>query len=296
MEEQRRGTPGKAIAIIVVLAILLAIVGLSKVAGKPIDAQETLGTIDKNKTIVLDLTASAAAAATALAAVPGDTTTPVADEIADMASCFLVALAALYIEKFLVVFTGTPLFFVALLILFLMTLCGLFWNSKLLKSLGIKLFVFCFALYATVPLSLWISNQLEQTLDATFETTVTEAQELTDEINANQDSKGNFLERALEKIKGGVTTLVKKGEDLLNKFMESIAELIVVICGIPVLVMVVLLWLLKALFGVQIDVKALLPRRLRDRSGRARATAEDAREELPLPGEREDDDEHSYRR
>lgn len=290
MEEQRRGALGKAVAIVLLFAVILAVVGASNLAGKPIDAQKTLAAIDKNKTTVLELTASAAAAATALAAVPSDVTTPVADEIADMASSFLVVLAALYVEKLLVVLTGTSGFLVVLLILFAVTLCGLFLNSKLLKSLGIKFFVFCVALYATVPLSLLAAEGLERTLDATFETTVAEAQELTDQINENQDSEGNFLERALEKIKGGVTALVEKGEELLNKFLESIAELIVVICGIPVLVMAVLLWFLKALFGAQLDVQAHMPRRVR-----ARATPEDAREQMPLPGEHEDD-EHTYRR
>lgn len=295
MEEQRRGVRRNAIAIIVVFAVILAVVGVSNMAGKPIDAQKTLEAIDRNKTTVLELTASAAAAATALAAVPSDVTTPVADEIADMASCFLVVLAALYVEKLLVVLTGTSGFLVMLAVLFVVMICGLFWDQRFLKTLGIKLFVFGVALYATVPLSLWAANALERTLDATFETTVTEAQELTDEINESRDDEGNFLERALEKIKGGVTALVEKGEELLNKFLESIAELIVVICGIPVLVMLVLLWFLKALFGAQIDVEAHMPRRVRARANRARATAEDARENLPLPGEHEDD-EHTHMR
>lgn len=95
-----------------------------------------------------------------------------------------------------------------------------------------------------------------------MEETVKEAEKMTDEINDNTDSEGNILEQALSKIKGGITGLLEKGEQLLNQFIETIAVMLVTSCLIPIAVLLFVLWIVKMLFGVQVKMPEELPRRI----------------------------------
>ena len=89
-----------------------------------------------------------------------------------------------------------------------------------------------------------------------------EAEDITDEINENTDSEGNILEQALSKIKNGVSGLLEKGEQLLNRFIETIAVMLVTSCLIPIAVLLFVLWFVKLLFGIQVKVPEDLPKRI----------------------------------
>ena len=85
---------------------------------------------------------------------------------------------------------------------------------------------------------------------------------MTEEINESTDSDGNIIEQALDKIAGGVSGLLKKGEQLLNQFIESIAVMFVTSCLIPIAVLMFVLWLVKVMFEVQINVPRELPKKI----------------------------------
>ena len=79
----------KAAAVLVLLLVMiLSVTVFSKAASDPENHAETIEALDEKKEDVLKLTATSAAAATALAAIPGDATTPVANKMADLSSYF----------------------------------------------------------------------------------------------------------------------------------------------------------------------------------------------------------------
>ena len=72
----------KLAAVLVLLVVLaLSMTVVQKAASDPENHTGTIEALDEKKADVLKLTASSAAAATALAAVPGDATTPVAKSL-----------------------------------------------------------------------------------------------------------------------------------------------------------------------------------------------------------------------
>lgn len=87
-----------------------------------------------------------------------------------------------------------------------------------------------------------------------MEETVKEAQDITNEIEKNTDSEGNIIEKALSKIKDGISGLLEKGEELLNQFIELIAVMLVTSCLIPIFIFLFMIWFIRMLFGVQINV------------------------------------------
>ena len=79
----------KVTAVIVLLVVMiLSMTVVSKVASDPENHKKTIESLDEKKEDVLKLTATSAAASTALAAIPGDATTPVANKLADLTSYF----------------------------------------------------------------------------------------------------------------------------------------------------------------------------------------------------------------
>lgn len=238
-----------SIVALLLLATLLSVFVVAGRVGDPARHRAELDMLAQKKMTVLSLTGSATAAATAIAAVPGDATTPVADKLADLTSYFLIALAAIYIEEYLVTLTGYAAFLILLPAAFLFAIAGILLEKRSFIARGARIGLIGLVIALVIPMSIKLSNTIEQTMETSVATTMDEAQEITDEINENRDSEGNFFQQALEKIKGGVTGLIEKGEELLNKFIETIAVMLVTSCVLPVAVLLFIIWLLKMLLG-----------------------------------------------
>lgn len=108
-----------------------------------------------------------------------------------------------------------------------------------------------------------VSAMIEESYESTMETTVKEAQDITDEINDNTDSEGNIFDKFASKIKNGVSGLMEKAETLLNHFIEVVAVMMVTSCLIPIIVLLFMLWFVRILFGIQISVPKDLPGRFK---------------------------------
>ena len=48
--------------------------------------------------------------------------------------------------------------------------------------------------------------------------------------------------------------MLEKGEELLNQFIELIAVMLVTSCLIPIFIFLFMIWFIRMLFGVQINV------------------------------------------
>lgn len=114
--------------------------------------------------------------------------------------------------------------------------------------------MFAVVIFTIIPVSMNISSIIEDTYNVSMETTIQEAEDITDEIGESTDSDGNIIEQALSKIKDGVTGLLEKGETLLNHFIETIAVMLVTACVIPILVLLFMIWFVQMLFGIKVNV------------------------------------------
>ena len=91
--------------------MVLSMTVVSKAASNPENHKKTIEALDEKKADILKLTATSAAASTAIAAIPGDATTPIANKLTDLTSYFLIILVVIFLEKYLVTLTGYATFF-----------------------------------------------------------------------------------------------------------------------------------------------------------------------------------------
>ena len=234
-----------AVALVI---MVLSMTVVSKAASNPENHKKTIEALDEKKADILKLTATSAAASTAIAA------TPIANKLTDLTSYFLIILVVIFLEKYLVTLTGYATFSILIPAACVLFAAGIGFNRTVLKILAAKIAAFGLVIFMIIPFSMNVSAMIEKTYESTMEETVKEAQDITNEIEKNTDSEGNIIEKALSKIKDGISGLLEKGEELLNQFIELIAVMLVTSCLIPIFIFLFMIWFIRMLFGVQINV------------------------------------------
>ena len=99
----------RVVAIIVCIIIAgISFFGLAKSYSSPESKinKETIKYLDEKKTTALELSASATAVSTLITLAPGDDGTPVANKLMDLAGYFLIVVSAIYLEKYLLAYSG----------------------------------------------------------------------------------------------------------------------------------------------------------------------------------------------
>lgn len=223
----------RVVAIIVCIIIAcISFFGLAKSYSSPESKinKETIKYLDEKKTTALELSASATAVSTLITLAPGDDGTPVANKLMDLAGYFLIVVSAIYLEKYLLTILGALTF----------------------KWL--------------IPVSVHVSKMIYSTYQESIDATIDEANDLADESEAakdddkdskkSKDSESSFIDKAkdaVNSVKNTLSVTADSVKNMVNKFIDGLAVLIVTTCLIPVLVIVFFIWLVKLVLGSAIS-------------------------------------------
>ena len=273
-------------AVVLLLAAILSVTVIGKYVSAPENHQKTIASLDEKKQTVMELTAASTVTSALITLLPGDTATPIAEKMADVAFTYLIPIA-----------------------------CGL-WILNLIfanatvRKLAAKLAVFGLAISFVVPASVKISDLIGDTYQAQIEATIEDAKNtqnilensgVVDETNAtettgngtteasgtvtgnvqekennNSGSVSNIFDWAKDAISGAkdsvanvvenvtISTedLVQKVENSLNHFIEAVAVMIITSCVIPMLVLLLFFWMVKIVLDVDLSgvkIKGMLP-------------------------------------
>ena len=246
-------------AVLVLLAVL-SFLFLADRASAPDTHAATVAVIDEKTEDVLKLTASASLASFGVSAIPGDTATPIAGKLADFSEYFLLILCVLYSEKYLLSIIGAGVFKVLIPCACVLGIVSLWRHPALFRRLALKLTVVGVALYLLIPLSFKVSDLVYGAYRASIDGTIQAAETLTDETAPLADAaedKGT-VQAILDRLSETTASLTDKAVDAVNRFVETLAVMIVTSCVIPLLVLLFFLWVIRQLTGV--DLSASLPR------------------------------------
>lgn len=259
----------KRIILVVVLLLIasISVLAISKVASSPEFHAKTIQSLDKKKITVMELTAATAATSTAIALIPSDATTPLANQIIGLSSYLLVVIGAIFLEKILLTLTGYVTFTFLIPIACLLYIIYLYAQKDILRNLAIKLAIFGIVIFMVVPVSVQVSNFIETkyqtSIDQTIEEakdTQTTAEEATSKENEKSGGWSEFTTKAKEAISNigsNVSNLIHKGEKALSNFIDAVAVLIITSCVIPIIVLAFFIWIVKIIFGINIPVSKI---------------------------------------
>ena len=249
----------------IIAACFLAALALISflVIGSIVKNPETFGgiikSLDEKAENVMALTGAAAASAAAITLIPGDVGTPIAEKLVDMSGYFMIILAAIYLEKWLVTITGVIAFAVLIPISLIGLALDLFTAEHPFRSLFVKVICFALILFAAVPASVMLAEKVDKTYGVTVKETIEEAEKKSKEIQdqAGNETNNNALEKIFNTVKGGVNGKVEEFKTILSKFVQAAAVLIVTSCVIPIAVLIFFIWIIKMIISIQITIPTI---------------------------------------
>ncbi len=264
-----------AIALALVLAALFSCLFLANRVAAPDLYSKQVASLDDKAETVLKLTATATLASAGVSAIPGDTATPIANKLADFSEYFLLILCVLYSEKYLltIIPVGACRYLVPLVCALFAV--GRFVRGRGLDRLGWKLLLVTLGVSLIIPLSVGASDMIYDAYRQSIDSTITAAEELTEEtseLTGAAEDKG-VLANILNRLSETAETLTNKASNILNRFVETLAVMIVTSCIIPLLVLLFFLWVLNKISGVDMIGQAFrreprpMDRRPDDREG-----------------------------
>ena len=243
--------------LILVLLVALAAVSFFYIGNRvtqPETHRITAESIDDKISTVLKLTATSTVASAGMSAIPGDTATPIANKLADFSEYFLLILCVLYAEKYLLTIIGAGAFKILIPIACAAAGIGLFWNGRTMGRLGMRFAAVALAVYFVIPMSIHVSDMIYDVYQSSIDSTIASAEELSDDTAALAEASEDqgLISSILSRISESAESLTERAADILNRFVETLAVMIVTSCIIPLLVLLFFLWIVKLLTGIEI--------------------------------------------
>ena len=253
------------IILITVACILIAALSFFYLAGilsSPETYSGILRSIDDKVQTVLKLTASSTAASAGITAIPGDAGTPIAEKLADFSEYGILILCVLYAEKYLLSILGSGVFKFIIPIACVLYPLGFFRDLEGIKPILKKIAIVSLALYFVIPLSVHISDRIYDTYQASIDTTITAAEDLAADatLAGTTAEDQNAIQRIWGYLSESASSFAERGAEILNRFIESLAVMIVTSCVIPLLVLFFSLWIINQVFGFSIPAPSRHPR------------------------------------
>jgi len=256
-----------ALAVLLALTIILSCTVIGNKLTDPATYSHTIEVLDHNRTTILGLTAASAAASAAVSALPDDVCSPLAQEISDFTTYFMLILSVIYLEKYLLTILAAAACYILIPVGCSALLVNWFFPKGALQSIGTKLVVLGAAVLLVIPTSVWVSDQINaiysESIAITVESASAVSENLIGEVADEGEENTTVIDEAkalLGDLSGSVAGVVDQFKNLLNRFIEATAVMIVTTCLIPLLVIVCFVWIVKTLFNVQIVVPTSLPK------------------------------------
>ena len=243
---------GIAVCLLILVGVLSCLVGARHLSAPELYAGQ-IASLDEKAETVLTLTASSTLASVGISAIPGDTATPIANKLADFSEYFLLILCVLYSEKYLltIIPAGACRYLIPLI-------CALFAVGRVRRSpaldhLSFKLLLVTLGLCIVIPLSVGASDLIYDAYRQSIDATIASAEELSDETSALAEAEDQgVIQSILNRISETTDSLTEKATGILNRFVETLAVMIVTSCVIPLLVLLFFFWIINKITGVDL--------------------------------------------
>lgn len=231
----------------------------------------TIEVIDQKKGNVLALTTSCVALSAGITALPGDTGTPVAEQLAQLSGNLGIVLAVLYLEKYLLTIlwsVGLGILIPFALVLFAVSLGihGRWSTSTVLRRVATRVLVVAVIGMALVPASVWVSQKVDETYRVSIEAAEQKATEASKTSSTKSEKKSettenkNVLEQLTDGASSLITSVTSGAKQMTDEIVQQVTDLIegvivmiVTSCVIPLLVLAAFLWLGHTLLGIDIS-------------------------------------------
>ena len=283
---------GLIAALVAVALVSIFLVGAH--FSQPEAYKDTIASLDTKQDVVSGLMGVSLATSAAITALPGDVGTPIAEKLANLGEDFLIVLTAIYLEKMLLTAFGFAAFRILIPVACVAAIVAIAFinrpgTSRFAARMAAKVALFAVMIAVVVPASIFISDKMEEVHNISLENTLSSIQEESGNLTQQAESvtesqaqpqqkeeEGNWFQNLISGFSNGVSGFAEgvaytlqggteKAIGLVNQLAESFALLVVTSCIIPILVLLLFLWLMKLILGINVSgaVRFFKPRSLK---------------------------------
>ena len=261
-----------ALVIVLTLAIILSCTFVGNKMTDPATYAHTIEVLDHNRSTVLTLTAASAAASAAVSTLPDDYCSALSEQLSEITSWFMVILGFIYLEKYLLTIMGAVACYLLIPIGCGAFLINCFFPKAMMQTIGIKFLALALVLLLAIPTGVWVSDQINATYSESIELTVQSASAVSDNLITEELDENDENTTVIDKAKSllgdmasSVAGVIQQFKNMLNRFIEATAVMVVTTCIIPILVILFFIWAVKILFNIQVVVptQMLKPKKIK---------------------------------
>jgi len=214
--------------------------------------QETVEVLDEKKGNVMGMTAALVGTSTLITGLPDDMGTPVAEQLMDMTDWLLLVLCVVFVEKY-----GLTMLWVAACKVMLPLACILFvvdmvGEKRTLRQVWMKLAVLSAVFMVAIPIGVKSAEMIEKTYETSIVEMAEDGDELAQLMEAETEEKETWLQTIFGKVKDSAEEKLEKAKEVLVRYTEQTAVMLVTSCAIPVVVLLFLFWVCKTVIGLDI--------------------------------------------
>lgn len=237
---------------------LISMLIVSRVVSAPSFNFATMKSLDDKKITVMKLAAVATATSATTSLILGERAAPIAEELTELSSYFIIILCVILMEKILLSVVGYVTFTFVIPCACGLGIFYLFTRKDALLHLSIKLAVFGMILFIAIPASMQISDLVYSSHQAVIEQTMVDAelnsetiQETESELSEGEKNwmgqVGDYLGNIGSTIGNGLSSITEKAENSLSMLLDAVVVLIVTSCVIPIGVLLIFAFIIKSL-------------------------------------------------
>ncbi|MBQ9960478.1 MAG: hypothetical protein IJP00_01075 [Firmicutes bacterium] len=250
----------KKATIAIILLVVLAMVSMFVVGPYVSSAENMSGIIeslDDKQGTAMKMTVVTTAISVGASFIPGGDA--FAKTLSDLNTCMIIVLCVIFLEKYLLTLLGAATFKVIIPVAAVLTIAAIVMNNDKARNaaakFAIKLAILGLGIFIAIPASVWVSDMVYDTYEASIQQSMEEAEETAETVEGAENQ--NAFEKLASKLKGGLTGLINDIGEKINNLVETTAIILVTTCLIPILTMLFIFWLIKQCLGV--DIKPPLP-------------------------------------
>lgn len=244
----------KKATITIILLIALALISLF-IIGPYVSSAENMGAIiqslDEKQGTALKLTAVTTGIAVGASFIPGGDA--IAQKLADLNTCMLIVLCVIFLEKYLLTLLGAATFKIIIPIAIALTIAAIIMKNDKARTamakFAIKLAIVGLGIFIAIPASVWVSDIVYDTYEASIEQNIDSAEDTAEAVGGSEEKS------IISKIFGGLKGLANTITDKVNSLVETTVIILVTTCLIPILTVLFVFWLIKQVLGIDITPK-----------------------------------------
>ena len=222
---------------IVCVVLAIAALALTLLYGTA-SRESSISKLEAQQQTGMVIAGAAAGASAAVALFPDDSTTPIADQIANVASYLVIADIAIMLEMFIVNAAPEVSGICAAAALLFFGIALVRKHSPRLHEAAARLLILSMCFIFIVPASLWLDDKIDQTLGTTaLMNSVTEE---TAEEETEDSGLWSRIMNALSDLTDTVSNAAQIAIEKLNAFIKAVAALLLTTCVVPVITILLL--------------------------------------------------------